>query len=125
MYQQRSRHLGISPEACENAEGHYFRSPCFALQTCINDHKNDGEEGFSKTFEKFAIKFEIEDASDEDECELARTELGFEPDYIDDTEVCDKFNDYLCDKFFDGIDIETEDLDKPKPFEPITYQPIA
>ena len=45
-------------------------------------------------------------------------------DYIDDTEVCEKFHQYLCDKFFDGIDSLTEGLDNPIRFEPIKYMSI-
>ena len=44
-------HLGISNEACENAGGTYFRTPCVSLQACIVGRPAVGDPGFSQTFE--------------------------------------------------------------------------
>ena len=46
-------HLGISSEACEAANGKWFRSPCRLLKRCIDNRPKPGEEeeGFSQSFE--------------------------------------------------------------------------
>ena len=44
-------HLGISNEACENAGGTYFRTPCVSLQACIAGRPAVDDPGFSQTFE--------------------------------------------------------------------------
>ena len=44
-------HLGLSAEACENANGKYFRSPCISLQACIQNRPAVNTTGYSKSFE--------------------------------------------------------------------------
>merc|ERR1712194_484588 len=55
----------------------------------------------------------------------AREELGFEPNHPHDTDVCRKFEKYMCDPLFDGIDIMTETLAKDPKFEPVAYNPVV
>jgi len=119
-------HLGISDEACENAGGKWFRSPCYALKDCIDDrpkkchtahsHSQDDsganddcdDDAFSKSFEDYAKDFEIDDATDEEECSYARQQLGFDSDYMFDAEVCEEFRERMCDPFFDDVDDQTD-----------------
>jgi len=42
-------HLGISEEACENAGGKWYRTPCVTLQECIDDRPNRFELGAPQT----------------------------------------------------------------------------
>ena len=44
-------HLGISSEACEAANGKWFRSPCRLLKQCIKERPKLGEPGFIPSFE--------------------------------------------------------------------------
>lgn len=122
-------HLGISNEACENAGGNWFRSPCHALKDCIDDRPKkcpanstdcNGDE-FSKSFEEFAKGIEIDDAADEEACFNAREQLGFESDYMFDSEVCEEFHERMCDPFYDSVD-EMSDYDEAE-YENINYKP--
>lgn len=126
-------HLGISDEACENAGGKWFRSPCYALKDCIDDrpkkcptdqsqYDNDDcdDDAFSKSFEDFAKDIEIDDATDEEECSYARQQLGFDSDYMFDAEVCEEFRERMCDPFFDDVDDATDHEIK---YDPISYKP--
>jgi hypothetical protein len=71
------------------------------------------------------MKLVIEDASNEARCEEVREELGFQKDHPFDTEVCEKFHDYMCDKFFTGVDDLEEGLGEVPNFSGITYTPIV
>jgi hypothetical protein len=131
-------HLGISEEACENANGKWFRSPCYALKDCIDDrpkkcptahsHSQDDsganddcdDDAFSKSFEQFAKDIEIDDATDEEECSYARQQLGFDNDYMYDAEVCAEFRERMCDPFYDDVD---EVTDQTIEYEAIGYTP--
>lgn len=114
-------HLGVSREACENVGGMWTRSPCLTLKECIDDRPKQGSEGFSPTFDEFASSLVIDDPTDEAQCGEARSKLGFDENFEFDTEVCDEFNQYACDPFFDGIDEEREGEDPS--FEDIDYVP--
>lgn len=74
-------HLGLSSQACENAGGRWFRSPCFLLQKCINDRAKKGDPGYSQSFEDFSVGLVINDPYDEEQCQNTRQGLGFAPDY--------------------------------------------
>jgi hypothetical protein len=117
-------HLAISEEACENAGGNWFRSPCYALKDCINDRPNecpaDQDCGFSNSFEKFAKDIEINDATDEEECSYARQQLGYDAEYMFDAEVCQEFRERLCDPFYKDVDEATnEDIE----YDTMGYSP--
>lgn len=114
-------HLGVSREACENVGGIWTRSPCLTLKKCIDNRPGPEDEGFSITFEEFASKLIIDDPADEERCGEVRSKLGFDKDFSFDTEVCDEFNLYSCDAFFDGID-DDRNVDSPT-FDDIDYEP--
>ena len=117
-------HLGISNEACDNAGGYWYRSPCITLKECIDARPANGAEGYSESFEDFAMPLVIDDAEDEEQCRNTREQLGFDDDHPHDTDVCEAFNTHLCDPFFHGIDELTVDLNEVPEFEPIDYDPI-
>ena len=114
-------YLRISREACENVGGIWTRSPCLTLKDCIDNRPAEGSEGFSQSFEDFAANLVIHDPEDEDECGASRQGLGFDADFAYDTEVCDEFNRYSCDSFFDDVD-DDRGGDDPS-FENISYEP--
>lgn len=114
-------HLRISREACENVGGIWNRSPCLTLRDCIDARPKEKEdEGFSESFESFAQNLIIYDPADEEQCENTRRGLGYDENYPYDTEVCDQFNKYLCDPFFDEVD---DDRGEDARFESIKYVP--
>ena len=117
-------HLGISSEACENAGGRWFRTPCVTLKECIDSRPANGTDHFSRSFEDFALNLVIYDASDEARCQEVREVLGFESDHPFDTEVCQEFESYMCDRNFDEVDTLLGGLDKPPTFEAIEYEDI-
>ena len=79
-------HLGLSSQACENAGGVWFRSPCIELQECIDNRPRNGTIGYSQAFENFAVGLVIDDPSDETQCGNTRQGLGFDPNYEFDTD---------------------------------------
>ena len=99
-------HLGISAEACQNANGIWTRGPCLILQECINDAIVHGSD--SPSFMKFINPLVIKDPRDQSQCENARTGLGHDNDDIDDVEVCDHLEDMLCENSFGAVDEATE-----------------
>lgn len=122
-------HLGISPSACKNGGGRWFRKPCVPLKNCIDSRpkKKDGPL-FSKSFEEWAVDLVIADANDEGQCAHTREGLGFEADYPYDAVVCDEFNRRMCEQSFDDldemVDETTPNYDEVK-YEPKTYPPDA
>jgi len=80
------------------------------VKECIKNRPDPDSEAFSPSFDRLVTGsdgvggFVITDATDEDQCENAREKLGFEPDHDDDVEVCQRFNDYLCDDTHDMTD---------------------
>ena len=74
------RHLGISKEACENARGCWFRTPCLTLKECIEKRPQTADVGFSAAFDAFAKDLEITDAGIETECQHTREgEYNWQP----------------------------------------------
>ena len=118
-------HLGITSRACENAGGRWFRSPCVTLKECIDSRPGINDTHYSPSFEFFASGLVVSDSSDETSCQEARESLGFRSDYPFDTEVCDSFNEMMCDSFYVTLDASlagaggvglnfTRDYDEPK-----------
>ncbi|EJK46009.1 hypothetical protein THAOC_35347, partial [Thalassiosira oceanica] len=97
-------HLGISEEACSNAGGRWFPSPCFTLQTCINDRPANGTQGYSPSFEQFASRITITDPSNTTQCNNARQQLGYAPDYPFDVDVCRTFYEQECSTLWLSVD---------------------
>ena len=98
-------HLGISQEACGNANGKWIRSPCRTLKKCIDDRPVNGTDGYSQSFEDFALTIVIEDATIEDQSRNARSILGYDDDYEFDTDICDEFYAQMCDPLHDELDL--------------------
>ncbi|EJK46274.1 hypothetical protein THAOC_35064, partial [Thalassiosira oceanica] len=97
-------HLGISEEACSNAGGRWFPSPCYTLQTCINDRPANGTQGYSPSFEQFASRITITDPSNSTQCNNARQQLGYAPDYPFDVDVCRTFYEQECSTLWLSVD---------------------
>ena len=120
-------HMGMSPEACHNGLGVFYRTACTTLQRCIDARPREGEPGYRSTFEEWVIEEEIEiyDPYIEDQCERARVALDYESDYLNDQEICDAFNELLCDEFFDDLQwLEDEASEGPTEFDQVKYKPI-
>ena len=77
---------------------------------------------FSRTFEDFASGAYILNANDEEMCGRAREQLGFDADHPFDVEICDKFEDYMCDIHFTGVDHLSESMAAPPKFEAVEYK---
>ena len=74
------------------------------IQLCSDDKEYDSliiidfqNDDFNEEFDVYSEDLIISDASDEAQCEQVREFLGFEPNYIDDFEICREFNDIKCD----------------------------
>ncbi|EJK44919.1 hypothetical protein THAOC_36505 [Thalassiosira oceanica] len=98
-------HMGMSDE-CSNGGGQWFRTPCITLYRCIDARPRKDEDGYSESFEEFVVENEIEiyDHTDLEQCQTARAALGFDVDHPNDHEVCEEFNNRLCDLFFRDLD---------------------
>ena len=120
--------MGMSPEACANGGGQFFRTRCIALQKCIDARPREDEVGYIQQFEDWVVSNEVEiyDPSDEEQCERARTALNFDSQYLDDQEVCEAFNNLMCDEFFDDLAFMAgnNDDDGPVEFVQVKYKPI-
>jgi len=119
--------MGMSPEACHNGGGQFYRTACITLQRCIEARPREGEDGYRPSFEDWVIENEVEiyDPYIEEQCETARVALDYEPDHLDDQEICDTFNELLCDEFFEDLQwLEDEASEGPGTFEQVTYKPI-
>ena len=75
------------PPACSNAGGRWFQSPCYTLQACIDNRPANGTQGYSPSFEQFALGITITDPSNTTQCDNARQQLGYTPDYPYDVDV--------------------------------------
>ena len=93
---------------------------------------------FNQAFDDFSSDLKITNDSEEEQCQLVRELLGFDPNYIDDNEICQEFYDIKCD--YDGKGSEGGGLlfevgvllGKPKggripgfqgfQFEPLTFE---
>ncbi|KAL7486824.1 hypothetical protein ACHAW6_012424 [Cyclotella cf. meneghiniana] len=117
-------HLGITVEACKNAQGRWFRSPCVTLKECIDQHPKNGTDQFSQSFENFARNLVIDDPRNEARCKEVREELGFDSNHPFDTEVCQKFESHLCEGFFTEVDEMVEDLSSVPEFQGVEYKSI-
>jgi len=119
-------HLGITEEACENANGRWVRSPCVTLKECIDARPQNGTDHFSKSFEDFAKELVINSANNEERCGEVRVKLGFQSDHPFDTEVCQAFESLMCDKFFTNIDHAVGNLTMPNyksiPFVEVKFE---
>ena len=117
-----ARHLNLSKEACQSAQGHWSRTPCVILKECIDNRPQKGSAGYSQAFEDFVQDFIITDASQEKRCRIAREgksssgttlhllfvaffystvcsrlqSLALTLDYPHDIEIWNKFEEYLC-----------------------------
>ena len=98
-------HLGISDDACKSALGQWQRSPCITLKECIDSRPANGTDHYSKAFEEyFGSDLVIDDPSDEGRCGEVREKLGFDPEHPFDTEVCNTFNEVMCDSMYLELD---------------------
>ncbi|EJK61652.1 hypothetical protein THAOC_17819, partial [Thalassiosira oceanica] len=85
------------------------------------------EDGYSESFEEFVVENEIEiyDHTDLEQCQTARAALGFDVDHPNDHEVCEEFDNRLCDLFFRDLDFLAGGVDGEEvKFEQVTYTPI-
>ena len=97
---------------------------------------------FNEAFDIFSEDLNITDASDEEQCQNVRGLFGFDPDYIDDFEICREFYDTKCDyekKRDESTSSATIDISKsnfvaglPTPvggtipgFEGFTFRPVS
>lgn len=55
---------------------------------------------FNQAFDDFSRDLKVSDAEKEEQCQKVRELLGFDPNYIDDNEICQEFYDIKCD--YDG-----------------------
>ena len=84
---------------------------------------------FDSTFTDFVDGFQIEDASDEEQCRYARESLRFDPEYIDDEEICSELADIKCGlnpmrlQLLRGGDYE--ELDEIPEFEEFGFEGFA
>lgn len=70
-------------------------------------------------------EIDIYDPYIEEQCETARVALDYEPDHLDDQEICDTFNELLCDEFFEDLQwLDDEAAEGPVKFEQVKYKPI-
>lgn len=123
--------MGMSPEACHHGGGEFYRTACITLKRCIDARPREGEPGYRSTFEDWVFENEVEiyDPYIEDQCDTARVALDYEPDHLDDQEICDTFNELLCDEFFEDLqwleDEATEEAaEDPVKFEQVKYKPV-
>ncbi|EJK60849.1 hypothetical protein THAOC_18739, partial [Thalassiosira oceanica] len=92
-------HMGMSDE-CSNGGGQWFRTPCVTLHRCVDARPRKDEDGYSESFEEFVVENEIEiyNYTDLEQCQTARAALGFDVDHPNDHEVCEEFNNRLCER---------------------------
>ena len=98
-------HTWLSPEACSNANGQWFRNPCSTLQRCIADRPAKGDPDFNEQFEQWVLDEELDiyNINDQEQCSQTRVALGYEETHLDDGAVCETFQEYKCDPFFDDL----------------------
>ena len=116
-------HLGISDDACKNAYGTWQRGRCVTLKECIDSRPANGTEHYSKAFEEdFAQELVISDPTDEERCGEVRKKLGFKEDHPFDTEVCEAFNDIMCDSMFLDFDEIIGGIRQPGEGATVSYE---
>lgn len=120
--------MGMSAESCHKGGGSFFRSPCITLYQCIDARPREIDPGFNQVFEEWVVAGDIDiyDPYEEEQCAIARSELGYNEDYANDYEVCKTFNELMCDPFFDDIEFLSGDgsSDDAVQFEQVDYIPI-
>ena len=119
-------HTWLSPEACSNANGQWFRNPCSTLQRCIADRPAKGDPDFNEQFEKWVMDEELDiyNTHDQEQCSKTRVSLGYVETHLDDGAVCGTFHEYKCDPFFDDIAYLADGADEgPKQFVQVVYTP--
>ncbi|EJK67051.1 hypothetical protein THAOC_11962, partial [Thalassiosira oceanica] len=84
--------------------GRWFPSPCYTLQACIDDRPANGTQGYSPSFEQFASGITITNPSDTTQCNNARQQLGYPPDYPFDVDVCRTFYEQECSTLWLSVD---------------------
>ena len=114
-------HLGISSQACENANGRWTRGPCLELKECIDAGINDATGSLLNHIKDFKIK----DAGNQTQCSDAREGLGFARDYAPDYEVCLSFEDKLCAEAFDQIDVFLKGSNQTRTTTAVVYKPVT
>lgn len=118
--------MGMSEEVCHNAGGQWFRSPCISLYVCIENRPRQGDPAFNQKFEDFVLDNDIDiyDYTNEEHCETTRAALGYDNDHPNDHDVCNTFNELLCDPFFNDLEFLANVGGGPVKFEQVTYVPI-
>lgn len=119
-------HLGISPEACHNANGIWSRGPCTRLQDCIEDRPKPADSTYSLSFENFVqSNLEITDATDQAQCEKSRKGVGYTGDSIDDVQACSLFHDLLCNNpSIAAVNKAANGTEQKPPSGNLVYTPI-
>lgn len=79
---------------------------------------------FSASFDVFAKGLVITDPANEEQCRKTREQLGFDKDYLFDTEVRDSFHERMCDEFFTGVDHDRNALEGPPQFAMVEYTSV-
>lgn len=67
---------------------------------------------FDEIFDEFSQDLVIQDPSQEEQCQQVREFLGFEPNYIDDYEICREYYDIKCD--YENGNADALLFDKPR-----------
>lgn len=80
---------------------------------------------FIEAFDAYTSDLNITDASDEAQCEQVREFLGFEPDYIDDYEICREFYDIKCDYENGNADFEEKKGGTIPDFKGFEFKPAS
>lgn len=82
---------GISEEACDVYGGTWCPSPtdCSVLQTCIADLSEDAKTKNAAYAMYLESAPAIENSADYEQCGAAREYFGFDPDFINDIQICD------------------------------------
>ncbi|EJK63594.1 hypothetical protein THAOC_15735 [Thalassiosira oceanica] len=65
---------------------------------------NNGTENMPPSFEQFAARITITDPSNATQCNNARQQLGYTPDYPFDVEVCQTFYEQECSTLWLSVD---------------------
>ena len=110
-----------SPQICQ------FDSDCQPNSKCEFDEPSLPTECLFNVgpFEEYAQDLVIDDATDLGRCEEVREELGYEPDHLDDIEICYTFVDLRCnpDGIFEFLEQVEEDVPTILAATPVSYSP--
>ena len=114
-------HLGISSHACENANGRWTRAPCLELKECIDAGINNA----TGSLQKHLKNFEIQNATNQEQCSDARRRIGFARDYAPDYDVCLSFEDQICVDTFATIDQLIAGSNQTRTTTAVGYTPVT